>query len=177
MVYLSNLAGARIGLGDYKGAIADLELVNETVDSDWFLSHETQRFFAQAYLGLGRERLALTAAQQALTFSLATGDQNGTGKTWQVLGDIAARCGREIEVVNEQGELRFLKAPECYKESLAIFKKLELRPSQARVLWRWAEYELGGGNFEDGKRMWQQSREIFGQLKLTHWLAMMDGKK
>ncbi len=177
MVYLSNLAGARIGLGDYKKAITDLERVIETVDSDWFLSHETQRFFAQAYLGLGREKLAVSAAQKALTLSLATGDQNGTGKTWRVLGEIAARCGRPIEIVDGQNETRFVDAAECYQESLAIFKKLALRPSQARVLWRWASHELESGNFEEGRKMWQQAREIFDQLKLTHWLAMMDGKK
>jgi tetratricopeptide (TPR) repeat protein len=177
MVYLSNLGGARIGLGDYKGAIADLERVIATVDSDWFLSHETQRFFAQAYLGLNREKLALSAAQQALTLSLAIGDQYGIGKTWQVLGDIAARCGRAVDVVDEQGEMRFWEAADCYKESLAIFNKLDLRPSLARVLWRWAEHELESGNFEDGKRMWEQAREIFEQLNLTHWLAIMDGRK
>jgi tetratricopeptide (TPR) repeat protein len=176
MVYLSNLAGARIGLGDYKAAIVDLERVMAAVDSDWFLSYEIQRFLAQANLGLNRQNEALTAAQRALTLALASGDQNGIGKTWLVLGQIGARFGRPVEVVDEAGEMQLLDAAECFEESLAIFTKLEMRPSRARVLWRWAEHELEGGDFEKGKEMWQTARQIFEQLNLTHWLGQMDRK-
>jgi predicted ATPase/class 3 adenylate cyclase len=181
MVYLSNLAGARIGLGQYAAAIADLQRVIQTVDSDWFLSYEIQRFLAQAYLGLNREKDALTAAHKALALSLASGDQNGIGKTWQVLGEIGSRFGRPVEVPAEMtaegGEMRLVRAADCFEESVAIFSKFDMRPSRARVLWRWAQHELERGNFDKGKAMWQEAREIFEQLNLVHWLAQMEGKK
>ena len=176
MVYLSNLAGARIGLGDYKGAIADLNRVMETVDSDWFLSYEMERFLAQANLGLHRQSEALSAAKRALSLALASGDHGGIGKTWMVLGQIGARFGRPLEITNQEGELILLTPAECFEESLNIFTEYDMRPSQARVLWRWAEHELEGGNFEKGIEMWQSARDIFQQLNLTHWLAQMDRK-
>ncbi len=176
MVYLSNLAGARIGLGDYKTALADLDRVMEEVDSDWFLSYEIQRFVAQANLGLNRKKPALAAAQRALTLALASGDQSGIGKTWLVLGQIGARFGRPVEIVDESGEMQLLNAAGCFEESLAIFTKLDMHPSRARVLWRWAEHELEGGSFEKGIELWNNARDIFQKLNLTHWLAQMERK-
>jgi hypothetical protein len=92
------------------------------------------------------------------------------------LGQIGARFGRPVEIVDEEGGRQLLEAADCFEESLAIFTKLDMRPSRARVLWRWAEHELEGGNFEKGKEMWQDAHQIFEQLNLSHWLAQMDRK-
>ena len=64
-IFLSNLCGARLRMGQFASVAADLEALIATTRPDWYGLSETYRFLAEAYLGLGKTGQALEMAQQA----------------------------------------------------------------------------------------------------------------
>ncbi len=69
-IFLSNLCGARIGMGQFAAAASDLEALIAKTRHDWYGLSEAYRFLAEAYLGLGKTARALEMAQQALALAV-----------------------------------------------------------------------------------------------------------
>ena len=53
-IFLSNLCGARLRLGQYDQAVADLEALVANTQREWYGLSEAYRFLAEAYLGQGK---------------------------------------------------------------------------------------------------------------------------
>lgn len=112
----NNLGGTLVAQGNYQEAMTLLLAVAESPDSGHYLLAETNRFLAEAYLGLGQPEEALAAARQALKFSLEADTPERIGPAWRVLGVVIGELGRP-ESISEQ-DTHFMTAPECFQASL-----------------------------------------------------------
>ena len=168
----NNLCGALVGLGAYHVVASELEkLIPEATENEKLVS-EAHRFLAEARLGQGKTTLALAAARQALTLGTTTNVFYDIGRSWRLLGQIAARLEQPIHV-REDDDRRY-DAAACFAKSVEIFTNTEVPRDRAQALWQWAEYELSQGNATAGKKMWQEAREIFERLNLPLMVARMD---
>ena len=168
---LSNLCGARLRLGKFEAAAADLELLIARTQTDWFGSSEAYRFLAEAYLGLGRMAEALEMAQQALALAHPSYAAEN-GRAWRVLGYVAIRSGERVPAA--AGDKALSGAAECFRKSNDCFAELDLLRDRAITLWRWAQYELVQGNAVKGEEMWQEARALFEDLNLPLFVTMID---
>lgn len=172
---LNNLAGARVGLGEYSSAEAELRQVIRSAEIDgWSGLSETYRFLGEAYLGQGRSDEALSAAQRALAWGQATGEQEQIGSAWRVLGMALARGNRNLAVtelalqnVALPGTAREgapVDAACCFAESLRIFNETQMAAECARTLREWALFELEYGERSSGEDLWQKAYDLFIRL-------------
>lgn len=178
VVFLNNRGGARVGLGEYGAAEADLRQVIHTVGTaGWSGLSETYRFLAEALLGQGRIDEALAAARQALVLALEIEDKPLVGAAWRVLGTVAAQRLAPISVeVEPNGESPRHDATACFAESLRIFEEMGAEGERARTLRAWAAYELERGDLAHGEAMWQQARGIFERLGMMREVERMDSR-
>ena len=168
---LNNLYGAQVEAGDYETAATGLNVLIGRVPSDWRNLSETNRHLAGAYLGLDQLAAALTTAQTALAQAEAIHNPRELAHAWHILGRVAARLCQPVPISRDAEEA--YAAPACFEESLKRFSAMGLQRNRALVLWHWAEFELAHGNKEKGMGMWQEAQQIFEQLDLPLYLAMM----
>src|SRR5206468_2370458 len=92
LLYVTNLAGARIGMGEAElpAAEADLKRVIAGGGLAAFLYSETYRFLAEALLSQDKITEALEAARKALALGQETENQDNIGTAWRVLGCVMA---------------------------------------------------------------------------------------
>ena len=95
-IFLSNLCGARIRLGQFEKAAIDLEKLIAKIGHDWYGLSEAYRFLGEAYLGLGKTTQALDVTQQALALANPS-NLFEHGRAWRVLGIIAAQLNEPIQ--------------------------------------------------------------------------------
>ncbi len=170
---LSNLCGARISLGQYDAAAADLALLVARTEDSWFGMSEALRFLAEAYLGQGRVTEALATGQRALTTAIES-DPFERGRAWRVLGHIMARLEAPAPAKARRANGQLYDAPDCYDASLRCFERGHADRDRAVTLWYWAHYEIDHGDERRGETMWREAREIFTRLKLPLMVAAMD---
>ena len=170
-IFLSNLCGARLRMGQFASVAADLEALIATTRPDWYGLSETYRFLAEAYLGLGKTGQALEMAQQALALAPQT-NLFDIGRAWRVLGLVAVQLGRPVRSDLEIEQC--YDAAACYSRSLDSFQVGDFQRDRAITLWRWAQHEIGLGNEEQGQAMWQEAREIFYRLNIPLMAARME---
>ncbi len=170
-IFLSNLCGARIRMGQFAAAASDLEALIAKTRHDWYGLSESYRFLAEAYLGLGKTAQALEMAQQALALAHQS-NLLDNGRAWRVLGLVAAQLGEPIlsDVENDQ----WYDAAACFRRSLDFFKEGDFERDRAITLWRWAQHEMSQGNNKQGQAMWQEARDIFARLNLPLMVARME---
>ena len=171
---LGNLGGARVGLGEYVAAEADLRqsLAMVGTAGNRGLS-ETYRFLAEACLGQGKVTEALEAAQRALASGQETNMQEGIGGAWRTLGKVLEMRDGKLD----KGTAPNLQHPTssfCFAESLRIFTESGMEAERARTLRDWARYELAHGDQARGEAMWQEARAIFERLNLPLLVAEME---
>jgi len=170
----SNLGGARVGLGEYVAAEADLrEAIRMAGASGWGWLSETYRFLAEACLGQGKVAEALEAAQQALHLGQETESKEDIGRAWRTLGVVKSRQP-EIHDRPSAGEAQTPEAAACFAASYQVFTEASLEAEQARTLREWARHEWQAGDRENGRRRWQEARAIFERLGLAAEAAEMD---
>jgi len=126
LLFLSNLAGAQVGAGDYETAVINLQSVINEMEATWFNMPETYRFLAEAFLGLNQLDDALNAGQTSLRLALATGSPDLIGYAWQVLGRVAVRSGKPVVA---GGQL--YDATACFDKSAAIFQEAGMESDYA----------------------------------------------
>jgi hypothetical protein len=160
MTYLSNLGGARIGLGDDSAAETDLRHVIEMAGATRFYAlSETYYFLAEALLGQGKTVEALEAAQHALVLGQETGNPEYIGGAWRTLGLVAAHLNDSITI-----DTKALDTGACFAESLRVWTETGMEAERARTLRAWARYEQERGMREHGHAMMKEAREIFTRL-------------
>ena len=166
IVFLTNRGGVQVALGNYAAAELDLcqavELAGK--DGSWILP-KTQYYLCEASLRLGNMGQALESAKVSLALGRADGAPEYIGAAYRALGMVAKELGTSIPISNGDGD----KDDECdgegfFQESLRILSEENMDYERALTLREWARYDLREGNRERGSKMWEQSREIFGQL-------------
>ncbi len=102
IICLNNLGGARLGLGDYAAAEADLrQVISMAGPSAYQVLVETYSFLATACLGQGKVSEALEAARRALALGQRTENHELSAEAWRTLGLVAARLTEPV-VIEEQ---------------------------------------------------------------------------
>ncbi len=161
MAFLSNLGGARVGLGDYHIAEYDLRRIirwAEIAGQRGWLAN-TYRFLAMACLRLDKVKQALVAAQRALTLGQEVGAPDLIGGAWCALGTILAHAAESITIDDEVWD-----AQACFAESARRFAKMGAEGNRARTLQVWARYEMEQGDHTRGEAMRREAQGIFEQL-------------
>ncbi|MGB7922439.1 MAG: tetratricopeptide repeat protein [Pyrinomonadaceae bacterium] len=160
IICLNNLAGVRVGLGDYDEAEADLrQVISMAGPASYQVLAETYSFLATACLGLGKVEEALEAAQYSLSLGQRTENHELIADAWRALGLVAARLPQPITIENQSFD-----ATACFKESLRLFTESGMQAERARTLRDWARYEQGRGMIEEAHSMMEESRRIFASL-------------
>lgn len=173
-VVLNNLCGAQVSLGKFATTTAVLEDLIAQTHADWYGLSEAFRFLSEAYLGLGEIDRALSRAQQALKH-VQDGNMLERGRSWRVLGRIAAQTGQPVQAYAGQDD-RY-DAPACFERGMEQFDMLNLARDRAVTLWYWAQYEQTWGDPALGDTMQQKAREIFKQKDLALLAAHMERER
>ncbi len=165
----SNLSGAMTETGEYQHAESYLrKVLEETRDIDWFLSSEAKRFLAAALLKQRHRQEALEYAREALETARKNGAREFMGRTWRVLGQIAAQSpsGR-IQLPDEAGskdnpqDWKEYSAADCFRAGEAVFQQSGGAGELARTWREWARYELKFGDADLGRSLWSKARASF----------------
>lgn len=158
LVALNNIGVIRVYLGDYgtaeqhlRSLIPRLEKINHRE-----LLAEAYCYLAEALDGQARYSEALYYALQALASARQADSTLGTGVAWRTLGRIAFHMGAPIRV-----DGKVILPIDCFKESLRLFTEGRMEGEQAQTLRTWAHYEIIGGDFSKGEKMWYQARAAF----------------
>jgi len=160
ILYLANLGGAHVGLGEYDDAESDLRQTIEMATAAGFIGlSENYRFLAEALLGQGKVAEASEAARRALELGREIENQEHVAEAWRVLGIVASLKGSRVEV----GEDSF-DAADCFRESLALFERIQMEAERARTLRDWARHELARGDGARGEELWREALEAFRRL-------------
>ena len=163
---LSNRGIEQVALKNYAAAEADLlQVIQLTgVTGSWFLSN-TYNYYAEALLGMDQFDRATFAAMQGLAQSIEDGSPENIGGAWRVLGLIAGKTGKTIQVKDrETGEAIDYDARASFARSEKIFAESEISGERARTLREWARYEFRMGNRDQAVSMWEEARQIFVKL-------------
>jgi class 3 adenylate cyclase/tetratricopeptide (TPR) repeat protein len=170
IICLNNLGGARVGLGHYDQAEADLrQVISMAGPSSYQVLTETYSFLAAACLGQGKVEEALEAAQRALSLGQKTENHELMAEAWRTLGLVAAHLPQPIII-----EDKSFDAADCFRESLRLFTDSGMQAERARTLRDWARYEQERGTRERADAMMEESREIFTRLGMARELERME---
>jgi class 3 adenylate cyclase/tetratricopeptide (TPR) repeat protein len=163
ILYLSNLGGARVGLGEYEAAEADLRQSIELATEVGYVGlSENYRFLAEALLGEGRLEEARDAALRALDLGSEIENQEHIAEAWRVLGLVASSLQAPVKVGGDTHD-----ASACFNRSLEIFKRIQMEAERARTLRDWARHELSRGDSARGQQLWREALESFRRLGMT----------
>jgi tetratricopeptide (TPR) repeat protein len=170
-IYLSNLSGARVGLGEFEQAEAGLReaIKLSTGAKSGFLS-EALSFLAEACLGQEKTDDARDAAQRGLALARESENELDYAFAWRVLGRVNAR-GRPELVTTSASRSESTSPEACFAESLRLFKKINADAEQARTLRAWAEYERRRGHAASAEKMNIEARAIFERLNMAAEIA------
>ncbi|HEX8118602.1 MAG TPA: tetratricopeptide repeat protein, partial [Pyrinomonadaceae bacterium] len=162
ILYLSNLGGARVGLGRYAEAEADVRQSVQLATAAGYVGlSENYRFLAEALLGRGRLAEAKVAGLRALELGREIENHEHLAEAWRVLGLVASSLKSSIEV---EGETRDPAA--CFTQSLSIFTRIQMEAERARTLRDWARHELAHGDAERGRQLLNEARDSFQRLHM-----------
>jgi class 3 adenylate cyclase/tetratricopeptide (TPR) repeat protein len=178
VIYLNNLAGARLGLGQFAQAEAGLrQAIALTGQPSSCSLSETYSFLAQACLGQGRASEAIEAARHGLALAQRSENYLDLGGAWRVLGEAAAALERgalnaECGVSDSARAIphsALLTPPTadpsaCFAESLRVFRTIGAPGEEARTLQAWAEYDQQHGLAEQSREKFQEAQGILGRL-------------
>jgi len=168
---LSNLCGARVGLGRFKQAVADLEELIAGIRDDWFGLSEAYRFLGEAYLGQGKKARARDAAQRALALANRS-NLVETSRAWRTMGHVAAELGESFRFDANGGH--FFDAAACFRSSLELLETGNVARDRAITIWRWAQFEIQRGNRQQGQSMAREAREILLQSNLPRMITWLE---
>jgi class 3 adenylate cyclase/predicted ATPase/ribosomal protein L40E len=169
MIYLSNVSGARLGLGQFQQAEADLRQAIALVPATQSCTlSETYSFLSGACLGQDKLAEALEAASKALDLAHQTENHLDLGGAWRVLGQALAAGARRRARPGEES-LADQPAPyspaECFEASLRVFRQIKAEAEQARTLQVWAEFERQSGHARESRNRARAARAILARLR------------
>jgi class 3 adenylate cyclase/tetratricopeptide (TPR) repeat protein len=175
LIYLANLAGARLELGQFEQAEKDLrQVLSQTVTPNSCILPEACTFLSEAYLGQGKLYEAIKTAGQAIVLAQDSESSLYLGCAWRALGRIGARVAKSANPATAAAPASSSTQPtppRCFGESLRLFRLINAHGEQARTLRAWAEYELEQGDVEPGRQKLLEAREIFQRLGTTFEIA------
>lgn len=175
IVFLSNRGIEQVALKNYAAAESDLREVIRMAGTtgSWCLPN-TYNYYAEALLGLGNDEQAVYAAQQGLALSIEDGAPENLGGAWRALGMVAGKTGKAIRIRDRETRQPIdYDARTSFSKSEKIYADAEIDGERARTLREWARYELKHGDKRQGKKLWNQARDLFDKLGAQLEVARM----
>jgi class 3 adenylate cyclase/predicted ATPase len=166
ILFLTNRGGEQVALGNYGAAEADLRQAIQLagITGSWCMPI-TFNYHAEALIGLGRYEEALYSALQALFLSEEEKTLEYVGMAWRTLGMVSERLGKPVSLRERKTRQAIeYDVRACFRESERVFAEAEIESERARTLREWARYEFRKGDRTAAEKMWQQARQIFGEL-------------
>lgn len=166
IVFLTNRGSEQVALENYEAAEADLRQAIQLagITGSWCMPL-TFNQHAEALLGLGRYNEAFYSARQALVLGEEDKTPEYIGMAWRTMGMI---CDRTNDVVRfsdwETHQMGEYNAEACFNRSATIFVDSEIELEHAHTLREWALHKFKSGDTEQGRKLWQDARDIFISL-------------
>jgi len=166
IVFLTNRGSEQVALENYEAAEVDLRQAIQLagITGSWCMPLTfNQR--AQALIGLGRYEEAFYSARQALVLAEEDQTPEFIGMAWRTMGAV---CDKTNDVVRfsdwETHELGEYDAETCFSKSTSIFVEADIELEHAHTLREWARYKFKSGDNEQGKKLWQEAKDIFTSI-------------
>jgi class 3 adenylate cyclase/tetratricopeptide (TPR) repeat protein len=160
MVYLSNLAGARLGLRQFEKAETELrEVIALSSSTNSCALAETYTFLSECCLGQGKLVEAMETARRALVLAKESESFLYLGGAWRSLGKVTARLEPQSQTPLSPDE-----PARCFEEALRVFHQMKADAEQARTLRDWAEFEIQQGRADEARKKLGQASRLFSQL-------------
>ena len=171
-IYLTNLSGARLALGQFARVEADLGFaISLTADPNSCALSEAYTFLSAALLGQSKLREALEAAQRALRLAGESENELYIGGAWEILGRVTSAVKQERQPPPSlQSAVSSLSLPEpavCFANSLQVFRKINAEGEVARALRTWAEFDLVQQRPSEARARLEEALQIFERLNAT----------
>jgi len=169
-MFLSNLGGARAGLGEFAAAEAELRQSIERVGAG--MTHFlplTYVFLAEALLGQEKCEQACEAAQAGLRLAQESEQPDVTSSAFRVLGNCTAMCLKRSKPFPEE-----FQPVKCYRESIRIAEGIGSDADKARTLRDWACTESARGNLECSATLRTESLSLFKKLGMDLEVQRME---
>jgi len=169
-MFLSNLGGARVGLGDFVAAEADLRnSINSLSGQMTHFLPLTYVFLAEALLGQENCEAACEAAQTGLRLAQESNQPDVISAAYRVLGNCTTLRMRTVQPFPAEFH------PEtCYRESLHIAAGIDSEADRARTLKAWAAYEQAHGDPAKSAAMRAEALSLFKKLGMTLEVARLE---
>jgi len=163
LVYSSNLGGTMVALDRPLEGEALLRSVIEMAPGEFSLLSETYQFLAGALLSQEEWDDAQAAAVTALELALKSEAPDHIAGAWRVLGILASRKGRSLDLDLEDGS--FEMGPEqLFEKGLEVSRAVEADADIAKLLTAWAMHDFRNEDFESCSEHWAGAREILETL-------------
>lgn len=169
-MFLSNLGGARVGLGEFAAAEADIRQSIERVGAG--MTHFlplTYVFLAEALLGQGKREEACQAAQTGLRLAQESQQPDVISSAYRVMGNCVAAYLRDGQPV-----IAALQPEQCYRESIRIAEGIGSEADKARALRDWAALETERGNPERAASLRAEALSLFKKLGMKLEVQRME---
>ena len=174
MLYLNNIGGEQVKLGEYLEAEQTLSQVIQMSETTPFRQlGESYCHLANATLGLDKVQLALDYAQRGLDLGRTNKANDVIVWAWRAFGKIAAYQGQQVSVLNSDLQQTSFTAEACFAESDRVCRESGMEGERALTLRAWATYELEQGNAARGDELWLEARGIFRRLGAHMEVARM----
>jgi hypothetical protein len=169
-IYLCNLSAARIGLGQYASAEADLrEVVAQAAPAGAYNLPEALSLLSEACMEQGKWADALASGMHSLELARASGNSLFTADAWRAVGRaIAAQPQTDADCVSGHQAMECPADPdECLKKSVAVYQQIGVKGEAARTLRIWAELDLKRQMPGPALQKLEEARRIFHDLGMT----------
>ncbi|HSH03580.1 MAG TPA: adenylate/guanylate cyclase domain-containing protein [Anaerolineae bacterium] len=170
----SNIGAALVSLGRYQDAIHELNQIMDNAIVHWHGFAESNRFKAEAYLGLNDIDNAIQATHQSYKFAYNANSPDYIGHAWRLFGNIASITNQPITIVPDD-PVRY-DADNCYQKSLTIFQDAQMAWDEAITLWDWARHQLKQGESEQAHQNAQLARSILTELEFSHLVDQLNAE-
>jgi predicted ATPase len=175
-IYVTNLNGARLGLGQFAQVESELRQVLAVIkDPNSCSLSETYGFLGEACLGQGKLAEAYEAARRAVATAQESENVLYLGGAWRTLGRVNAALekGRPESLSMSAGGA--LPDPgACFAESLRVFERIGAEAEQARTIRARAEWDLTHARTEQARSELAEARALFLRLGASGEVAKTD---
>ncbi len=162
IMILSNIAGARVYLGQYEAAETELNAIIGSVDDDrHFLLPEMYRFLTESLIGKGKFDDALQTALKSLALAKNIENQEAMAEAWRVLGITASLLDGRVAIDGVS-----IPASECFQNSLDIFERLGMEANYAQAMHNLAQFRASIGDDPGAKELIEIENEISQRLEI-----------
>jgi class 3 adenylate cyclase/tetratricopeptide (TPR) repeat protein len=159
-MFLSNLGGARVGMGEFAAAETDIRQSIESVGAG--MTHFlplTYVFLSEALLGQEKCEEACEAAQTGLRLAKESNQPDVISSAYRVLGNCTALRVKYGKPFPEAF------CPEtCYRESIRIAEEIGSDVDRARTLRDWARCVKARGDLERAETLRVEALSLFKKL-------------